>query len=156
MTTALNPDTISAMDEKLDQLRMNLRIGLKVAPMPFLRAFSGTGPNRRRETIGAREVADRLAKHIGFVHSFYEGAGRAGQDDLADFLFEHLKAVPDEVARGVTESDRNLREVSLDLISDMLTKALGANWIVRYEPGEQALPGQGVKFHTASTQKGPH
>jgi|GEM_PF-3070597 len=138
------------MEEGLKELRVNTVIGLKVTPMPALRAFAGTGVKRRREPIGSREIAERLAKHLGHMHKFQEEGRWVKEDDLADFLMQHLLAVPDAIAKCATDKNADVRGEAIGTVADALIKALRANWTISYEPGTPALPGQGVKFHGAS------
>ena len=134
------------MDQRLDELHINIFVGFKVIPKPWRRAFGGTGVKRRREDIGALEIASRLAKKISYLHGFYEDGRRVDLDDLTDFLFEHLKAVPDATAKALTSVDASGSEAALKAITSALVDALVAQWEIRYEPGQPPLPGQGVKW----------
>ncbi|MCI9864868.1 hypothetical protein RHIZ_02795 [Rhizobium skierniewicense] len=135
------------MYEKIDDLRTDIGVGFKVVPITFRRGFSGTGVERKRDVVATVEVAQRLAKHINWVHKFYEGDRRVEVADLADFLFEHLMAVPDDVAKAATSKRPGEEEASEQFIFNALIDALLANWTVKYEPSTPSLPGQGVVWH---------
>lgn len=134
------------MTEGLHELRVNMVIGIVVAPMPFLRAFAGTGVKRRRESIGSREIGERLAKHLGHMHKFHEEGRRINEDDVADFLFQHLLAVPDELAKRVTDKNDDVRKEAIGAVADALIEALRANWTILYQPGENIQHGSGIKW----------
>jgi hypothetical protein len=142
------------MDERLDKLQVNLEISMKVVPSPFLRAFAGTGPKRRRELIGALEIGQRLAKPVRYMHRVYEDGREVDEADLADFLYHHLQAVPDEQAKRVTDKNDDIRSSAFKEIATALVKAISANWTIKYEPKTLDLPGQGVKWDSANSQGG--
>ncbi len=71
------------MAEGLKELQVNMVIGIMVAPMTALRAFTGTGVKRRREPGSSREIGERLAKHLGHMHKFHEEGRRINEDGLA-------------------------------------------------------------------------
>lgn len=134
--------------EKLDDLRIDLEVGLKVVPSTFLRAFGDSGIKRKRDDVATGEIAQRLAKHISWVHKCYEGQRRVVTEDLAEFLFQHLAAVPNDVARNLTAKKLDERSSAESTIVATLIDALTANWELKYEPGNPSLPGQGVKWHS--------
>lgn len=135
------------MTEGLKELQVNMVIGIMVAPMPALRAFAGTGVKRCREPGGPREIGQRLAKHLGTMHKFGEEGRRVHEDDLADFLFQHLSAVPDELAKRVTDKNGDVRREAIGRIADALIEALRANWTILYQPGKNIQHGSGLKWH---------
>ncbi|MGP4691591.1 hypothetical protein [Agrobacterium cavarae] len=86
------------MAEGLHELQVNMVIGVMVTPTSALRAFASTGVKRRCEPVGSREIAERLAKHLGHMHKFHEEGRLVKEDDLADFLVQHLLAVSEALA----------------------------------------------------------
>lgn len=136
------------MTEGLKELRTNMVIGIMVAPMPTLRAFAGTGVKRRREPPGSRDLGERLAKHLGAMHKFDEEGLQVTEDDLADFLNQHLLAVPDPLAKRVTEKNADVRREAITAIADALIEALRANWTIQYLPGANIQHGFGVRWHS--------
>ncbi|WP_312808738.1 hypothetical protein [Agrobacterium cavarae] len=135
------------MAEGLNELQVNMVIGIRVAPIPALRAFAGTGVKRRREPGGSREIGERLAKHLGHMHKFHEESRRVKEDDLADFLMQHLLAVPEALAKRVTDKNADVRREAIGTIAGALIDALRANWTVVYQPGENIQHGSGAKWH---------
>ncbi|MDQ1196548.1 hypothetical protein [Agrobacterium sp. SORGH_AS 787] len=135
------------MSGNLDELSMQIRIAIMVSPMPFLRAFAGTGVRRRRQSIGSLEIGERVSKNVSAMFRFYENGRRVEREELADFLAQHLLAVPDATAKQVTDKNSDVRSDAIDEVAAGLIKALAANWTISYEPPTPVLPGQGVKFH---------
>ncbi len=116
--------------------------------MAALRAFAGTGVKRRREPIGSREIAERLAKHLGHMHEFQEDGRWINEDDLAEFLFQHLLAVPDTLAKLVTDKNADVRREAVGAIAEALIEALRANWTILYRPVENVQHGAGIEWHS--------
>ncbi len=135
------------MSQNLDELSMQIRIAIMVSPMTFLRAFAGTGVGRRRQSIGSLEIGERVSKNVSAMFRFYETGRRVEREELADFLAQHLLAVPDAIAKQVTDKNSDVRSAAIDEVAAGLIKALEANWTIGYEPPTPELPGQGLKFH---------
>lgn len=134
------------MSENLDELSMQIRIAIMVSPATFLRAFAGTGVRRQRQPIGSLEIGDRVSKNVTAMFRFYENGRRVEREELADFLAQHLLAVPDATAKQVTDKNSDVRSDAIDAVAAGLIKALAANWTISYEPRTPELPGQGLKF----------
>ncbi len=135
------------MAEGLHELLVNAKIGIAVAPMPTLRAFAGTGAKRRREPGGSRDLGERLAKHLGYMHKFYEEDRPVEEGDLGDFLTQHLLAIPDNLAKLVTDKNAGVRGEAIGNIAEKLIEALRANWTILYRPGDNIQHGSGVSWH---------
>jgi len=135
------------MSQNLDELSMQIRIAIMVSPTTFLRAFAGTGVRRRRQSIGSLEIGERVSKNVSAMFRFYENGRRVEREELADFLAQHLLAVPDATAKQVTDKSPDVRGEAIGAVAAGLIKALEANWTISYEPPTPVLPGQGVKFH---------
>jgi len=126
---------------------VNIVVGIMVAPVPALRAFAGTSVKRRRELVGSREIAERLAKHLGHMHKFHEEGRGVTEDDLADFLYQHLLAVPNQLSKRVTDKNADVRRETIGAIAEVLIVALRANWTILYLLGANIQHGSGVRWN---------
>lgn len=138
------------MSENLDELNVQIRIAIMVSPSTFLRAIAGTGAHRGRETIGSLEIGERASENVSVMSRFFENGRLVERGEVADFLGQHMLAVPDATAKQVTDKSPDVRSDAIDVVAAGLIEELAANWTISYEPPTPVLPGQGLKFHGPS------